>query len=304
MNGALAYAGAVMMKNDVNISKPGSLYVITAYKFNHVDRSRPIDTRFFEADINAKFYFVDAAGAPDEFNHFHVEERLINPSITGIGSRMIAEWSFLLTELEKPFATYPFYMVSSRFFEKNAMLTADFSRVLTEAFESLEQYGWGYLPSYDRPANFQDLSYYKLVGYLGIKDEGIAYIDGFYGVRYIDQYKYFSDFFCNYIGFHSRDHLVEYVNFYLPFIRRFLDTKWNLINNPAHYVRLTNTYRNEKPFTFLLELISHLFFFFYGLKFSGVSYDGIYEVDERNIAMKPLIKWDPASGLEASKSSG
>jgi hypothetical protein len=281
---------------DEKIIKPGtdasgSLYVITAYRFNHVQRSVPIDERFFEPGVNSRFYFVDEAGAPPGFQGQHIEEREVNPGITSAGSRLIAEWSFLLTELEKPFAKYPFYVVSSRFFEKNRLLEANLQQVLAAAFSLLEHYGWGYLPSYNRNANFQDLHYYKEVGYLGIKDEGIAFVDGFYGVRFVDQYRLISDFFCNYIGFRLRQHFVAYMNFYVPFIRRFFDAQWNVIRQPELYVRNTHTYRSEKPFTFLLEMISHLFFYMNDLKFCGVSYDGIYEVNERATLMKPLMTW-------------
>lgn len=279
-----------------DIKTQRSLYVITAHQFNHVDRGIAIDPRFVAPGFDTKFYFVDAAGAPADFPHDHVEERLINPAIGPAGGRLLAEWSFLLTEFEKPFATYPFFMVSSRFFEKNARLTTDFSTVMAKAFDALKPYGWGYLPSYDRPANFQDMADYRQKGYLGIRDEGIAYIDGFYGVRLIDEYRHIADFFCNYIGFQSREHLVAYVQFYLPFIRRFLDADWNVIRDPELYVRRTNTYRNEKPFTFLLEMMSHLFFCMNRLKFVGVSYDGIYEVDENAVVLTPLTKWDPAAG--------
>lgn len=281
-------------KEDHRREEFGSLYVITAHEFNHVARSTPIDRRFFDRDLPAKFYFVDRTGAPRDFRSAYIEERILNPSIIDAGSRFIAEWSFLLTEFEKPFAQYPFFVVSSRFFEKNLSLPLELQTLLAFAFPCLKCYGWGYLPSYDRKANFQVLQFYKEVGYLGIKDEGIAFLDGLYGVRFVDQYRMISDFFCNYIGFQSREHLIEYVKFYLPLIRRFFDADWNIVRQPELYVRRTGTYRNEKPFTFLLEMASHLFFYKNNLRFCGVSYDGIHEVDERETIMRPIITWDQA----------
>jgi hypothetical protein len=261
------------------------LYVITAYQFNHIERQRPIDPSLFNSVLNPHFYFVDKDGAPPGFNAPHVNEVDLNPAIIAAGNAHLAEWTFLLTELERPFARYPFYAVSSRFPEKNAALRGGLAQVWDLAAESLSKFGWGYLPSYDRPANFQDLAEYRALGRLGMCEEGLAFVDGFWGVRIPEEYRYFSDFFCNYIGFGSREHLERYMAFYLPFIRRFFAPDWTLKRDPELYVRRRNVFRAEKPFTLLLEMISHMFFYVEQIPFGGLSYDGVYRVDERNTSM-------------------
>ena len=44
-----------------------TLYVITAYQFNHIERPQPIDPSFFSAGLNSVFYFVDPDGGPRGF---------------------------------------------------------------------------------------------------------------------------------------------------------------------------------------------------------------------------------------------
>jgi hypothetical protein len=275
-----------------------TLYVITAYQFNHVERPQPIDPALFDPALNSIFYFVDSDGAPPGFDAPHLNEADLNPSIMAVGKTHLAEWTFLLTELERPFARYPFYSVSSRFLEKNAMLYGGIAKVWDVAAESLETFGWGYLPSYDRPANFQDLAEYLSLGRLGMCQQGLAYVDGFWGVRIPDEYRYYSDFGCNYIGFKSREHFERYMAFYMPFIRRFFTPNWTLRRDPELYVRRRGIFRAEKPFTLLLEMVSHMFFYVDNIQFGGLSYDGLYRVHERCVSME-RIKEIPTSRLRA-----
>ncbi len=121
-----------------------------------------------------------------------------------------------------------------------------------------------------------------------MRDEGLAFVDGFWDVRIPDEYRYFSDFFSNYIGFKSREHFERYMAFYLPFIQRFFRPDWTLRRDPELYVRRRNVFRAEKPFTLLLEMVSHLFFYVEEMQFGGLSYDGLYRVDERNAAMEKI----------------
>jgi hypothetical protein len=272
-----------------------TLYVITAYKFNHIERPQPIDPSLFNPALNAIFYFVDTDGAPPGFTAPHMNEADLNPAIMAAGKAHLAEWTFLLTELERAFAKYPFYVVSSRFPEKNTSLHGGLADVWHLASESLNEFGWGYLPSYNRPANFQDMVEYLARGRLGMREEGIAFVDGFWGVRIPDEYRYVSDFFCNYIGFKSREHFERYMAFYLPFIRRFFAPDWTLIRNPELYVRRRDVFRAEKPFTLLLELISHMFFYLHNIPFGGLSYDGLYRVDERNSHMECIKRHSHAA---------
>jgi hypothetical protein len=270
-------------------SSDTTLYVITAYKFNHIERSCHIDPSLFDLVLNPIFYFVDLSGAPPKFEANYINEADLNPSIIDPGKKYLAEWSFFITELEHSFAKYPFYVVSSRFPEKNTLLKEGLSSIWTLASESLDIFGWSYLPSYDRAANFQDLSEYLKLGRLGMCTDGLAFIDGFYGVRIPDEYKYCSDFFCNYIGFKSRQHFERYMSFYIPFIRRFFTPSWTVKRNPELYVRRRDVFRAEKPFTLLLELCSHLFFYVEGVSFGGLSYDGLYVVNEQNTTMKKVF---------------
>jgi len=270
------------------VAEAGTLYVLTAYAFNHLDRGVSLDERLFDPALNPVFYFVGDTGAPAGFGAPHLVEADLNPGIVEAGARHLAEWTFLLTELERPFARYPFYVVSSRFHEKNTRLEGGLARAWPVALEGLARYGWGYLPSYERDAGFQDLAEYRSLGRLGMCDAGLAFVDGFWGVRIPDEYRLISDFFSNYIGFQSRAHLEQYVGFYLPFIRRFFDERWNVLRDPELYVRRRDVFRNEKPFTLLLEMVSHMFFHRRDLPFAGVSYDGLYEVSEREAAMRRL----------------
>lgn len=276
-----------------------TLYLVTAHHFNHVERPMPIDARFFAPELNSVFYFVDEGGAPKDFPHPYVNEIDLNPAISAVGRTHLAEWTFLLTEYEKPFAKYPFYVTSSRFHEKNLRWPEGLAPVWPRAVQALRQYGWGYLPSYERDTGFEDLAAYWDKGFLAMSRKGLDIVEEHYGVRYVRDYRWISDFFCNYIGFASRRHLERYVAFYLPFIRRFFDRDYNIVIDGNDYCRKLGAYRNEKPFTFLLEMISHLFFYKNRIPFAGVGYDAVYEVDERAAVMRRLEDRDFTPGSRA-----
>lgn len=273
-----------------------TLYIVTAYQFNHVERPMPIDARFFAPGLNSVFYFVDESGGPKDFSRPCVNEIDLNPAISAAGRTHLAEWTFLLTEYEKPFATYPFYVASSRFHEKNLRLPDGLAPVWGRSIEALRRYGWGYLPSYDRDTGFEDLAAYWDKGFLAMTERGLDVVEQQYGVRYLRDYRWISDFFCNYVGFASRRHLERYVEFYLPFLRRFFNADYSIAIDGNAFCRQLGAYRNEKPFTFLLEMISHLFFYKKRLRFAGVGYDGVYEVDERAVRMRRLGDRDFAPG--------
>ncbi len=117
-----------------------TLYVVTAYRFNHIERPQPIDSSFFNSVLNPVFYFVDEDGAPLGFEAAYLNEADFNPPIMAAGKAHLAEWTFLLTELERSFASYPFYVGSSRFPEKNASLQGGLANVWDLAAESLERF--------------------------------------------------------------------------------------------------------------------------------------------------------------------
>ena len=252
----------------------------------------PIDSRFFDPRMRTIFYFVDSEGAPSGFHGSAINEIDINPSIHGIGATHLAEWTFLLTEYEKKFATYPFYVVSSRFHEKNKRLPSGLAPRWDDAIRGLRRLGWGYLPSYDRQAGFEDFAEYRELGRLGMSQDGLGVVEQEFGVRLISEYRYFSDFFCNYIGFASRTHFERYVEFYLPFIRRRFTEDYQVISDANSLARRRNVFRNEKPFTFFMEMISHLFFYKNSVSFFGLGYDANYEVQERIARMTQLSRYE------------
>jgi hypothetical protein len=105
---APAIAGGTM-------NRSGTVYLITAYRHNHVERGTPVDPRFLESDRDFVFYFVDKEGAVPGFEHPSIAEVKIHPEIQLAGQRHFGEWTFLLTEYKKRFARYPLFMISTRF---------------------------------------------------------------------------------------------------------------------------------------------------------------------------------------------
>lgn len=265
-----------------------TLYVVTYHAFNHAARRIPIDSRFLESDRNIVYFLIDKSCPKPLRNKQVLIESQIDPLLAEAGKRYFAEWTFLLAEAKHAFCTYPMFMVSSRFYEKNRSLPTDLNRDWDTMFQYLERYGWGYLPSYDRHFGWQDLTMYQARGLLPVTPEGRALIEDVFDVSVPGTYHLMSDFFCNYIGFRSREHLLEYVEFYQPLIDALFDENYVPREDLAKYVNRTNHYRDEKPFTFILELLSHLFFYKEDKKFFGLHYDGYYEVDERRQRMSLL----------------
>lgn len=263
-------------------------YILTAYRFNHLSRGVPIDPRLLARPDDTIFYFVEPEGAPAGFEAPALAEVDIFPEIGEAGKRHLAEWSFLLAEYYRPFARYPFYMVSSRFYEKNERLPGSLYDYSEEWFGRLREYGYGYWPSYNRQLGFEDLCEYFQIGRLGMKQEGLELLERLYGVKFLSEYRWFSDFFCNYLGFQSRAHFEAYVEFYLPLIEMFFDRQWRVKEDYEKYVRRRDVFRQEKPFTLLLELASHLFFYGRDIPFFGLHYDGVYAVDERRAKLTRL----------------
>lgn len=265
-----------------------TLYVVTYHAFNHEARQVPMDRRFLDSSRNIVYFLIDKS-CPEPLRDKKVLfESQIDPLLAEAGKRYFAEWTFLLAEAKHAFCSYPLFMVSSRFYEKNQWLQTDLNREWDTLFRHLAEYGWGYLPSYDRPFGWQDLTMYQERGLLPVTSEGRALIQGMFGVDIPETYHLMSDFFCNYIGFQTREHLLRYVNFYKPLIDALFDESYLPRGELGRYVKTTGSYRNEKPFTFILELMSHLFFYNEDRKFLGLHYDGYYEVDERRQRMKLL----------------
>ena len=259
----------------------GRFYILTALEFNHIQRPMRLDKRLFD-ETNTEFYFFDNRLNLSEFPRCYRTESETYPLIAAAGRTHLAEWSFLLAEYEKEFVDYPFFMTSSRFYEKNLRLQKSLSNYQSDLFGWLEKYGYGYLPSYDRNFSFVDMKEYQRHGWLGTDENTSAFINDMFGIDMAEEGRFVSDFWCNYIGFQSRRHLVAYVEFYLPLIRGFFDDQWNLAVDYREMaiVRSDVNFRQLKPLTLLLEQVSHLFFFKKKIPFVGLHYDGFYEVKE------------------------
>ncbi len=273
----------------------GTFYIVTAYERTHLRRNKPIDARFVAAENSTVFYLVDPT--PERtwpIPARRVVEHELSPTLGALGREHMGEWSFLLNEYEHGFATYPFYVISSRFYEKNPRLVLSLDQLSDFLFAGLARYGWGYLPSYNRPPGYEDLLGYSRSIHLGITTAGVELIRSLYGVDMLREARWFSDFFCNYIGFQTREQLVRYVDFYRPLLEHFFDANWQLRQSIAPYSKSTGTYHKEKPLTFLFEMASHLFFFKNKLPFFGFHPEGLFEIREHEAGID-LISDLPAS---------
>jgi hypothetical protein len=275
-----------------------TIYVITAYRFNHSSENpiaQPLDPRFLCSNRNFVYYLIDQQ-VPAELRGKQVLfEQEIDPLLAEAGRRYLAEWAFLLAEVKHAFCSYPFFMISSRFYQKNNWLVKDLSAQWDELFSYFDHYGWGYLPSYDRGLRWIDLSWKHHVEkeawryrFYPFTAHTYALIEQLFNVKIPEDYSHTSDFFCNYIGFQSRQHLLNYVRFYDPLFSFLFDTQFLPRQDLSLYVRTTGGFRNEKPTTFLLELLSHLYFFKTRQPFFALHYDGFYEVREHETRIRRL----------------
>lgn len=279
----LAHLAAPRLAARDFIRPPGrTIHVLTALDHNHRQRPMPLDARFLAPAAPHAFYFFDPDLDLAGFPGLALRESDVAPNMAEAGRRHLAEWTFLLAEYERPFLGYPFFATSSRFYEKNTRLARPLPHYAEDLFALLERYGWGYLPSYDRDFGFCDMEEYIEKGYLGTTGAGQDFIAELYGVRMPEQYRYVSDFWCNYIGFHSRIHLERYVEFYLPMLRRFFTPDWQQAEDylAMGLVRSDVAFRALKPLTLLLEQVSHMFFLKNRIPFFGLHYDGFHEVRE------------------------
>jgi hypothetical protein len=276
------------------------IYVITYHQFNHVvspayPRAKPLDARFLQGNRPYTYYLIDKEiPAPLKDQSVILESRL-SPTLYEAGGKYFGEWSFLLAEKEHSFCEYPFFMISSRFYEKNHWLYADLNQHWDALFDYLSQYRWGYLPSYDRPLRWIDLSWEKEVKnraweykFFPFTEKTYELVEHLFAINIPRDYRFTADLFCNYIGFHSREDLLEYVAFYQPLIDYFFDSEYRLKRDLTPYVRTTGGFRSEKSFTFLLELLCHLFFFKKNHTYCALHYDGYYAIDEKKKKMEQL----------------
>lgn len=274
-----------------------TIYVLTFYELNHGlpdYRGEPLNPRFLETDRNYVWFLIDEEVPKPLEGRKIVFETDFDPRLARAGAKHLAEWSFLLMEVEHAFCEYPFFMVSSRFYEKNIKLGGDLNTEWDKIFSYLRRYGWGYLPSYNRRLRWLDYAFEKQAAW-GHKEKFSPFnqrsfdvVEDLFGVNIPREYTAWTDLQCNYIGFNSREHLLEYVEYYRPFFDYFFDEDWELKRDVAPFVKPALEYRNEKPLTYLLEFISHLFFFARGHPFFALHYQGYYEIEERRKKMRLL----------------
>lgn len=268
----------------VTVRSPNpSVYVLTAFEFNHKKRNIFIDGRF-NSTRNYTFYFFDQEIDLDSFPLRFLREDWIFPIIAEAGRKHLAEWAFFLMEYHKKVLNYPFYVISSRFYEKNNRLPGSLDEHWDAMFSGLLRYGYGYLPSYDRDLSFIDMkAYYDAAeSTLGTTVHGLDYITKRFGIDMQIDYSSVSDYWCNYIGFATREHFERYIEFYMPVFKEFFDEEFKLKKDYIEMglVRDGLNFREYKPLTLLLELVSHLFFYKNQIPFFGLHYDGTYEVRE------------------------
>ena len=274
-----------------------TIYVITYHKFNH-DLSRngakPLDSRFINTDKNYVFYLIDKE-RPDVLSDKQVLfEHEIDPLLPDAGRFYFAEWTFLLAEAKHAFCTYPLFMTSSRFYEKNLTLTTDLNKEWDFLFSQFNKYRYGWLSSYDRPLRWIPLHVNKYIerfeyGYFfPFTQKAYDVTCDILKLRNNYEFTNTPDLFCNYIGFKDREALLDYVRFYRPLIDYFFDENLKPKVNLDEYVKFSGNFRNEKPFTYLLELFSHAYFYKSHSKIFTMHYNGYFEVDIIHKKIKPI----------------
>lgn len=277
-----------------------AIYVITYHEFNHGSKrpNHPLDSRLLDTNKNYIFYLIDQDVPPVLQDKKTILEKDLDPLLHRAGAKVFGEWSFLLAEEKHAFCEYPFFMISSRFYEKNCWLQSDLNSEWDSLFFYLHQYGWGYLPSYDRPLRWIDLSWEDSLKnraweytFFPFTNQTYESIHSCFGINIPKDYRFTADLFCNYIGFKSRKELLEYVSFYKPFINFFFKEDFSNKKEMSQYVRSTGNYRNEKPFTFILELICHLYFYKKQKNYFALHYDGYYCIDESSAKIECLKRY-------------
>ena len=267
--------------------KNPTIYVITHYAFNHQGgKKKNLDPRFINSDKNYVYFLIDENCPTVLQGKKILYEKSFGPMIQEAGKSHFAEWSFLLAEAEYSFCEYPLFFISSRFYEKNHWLIHDLDHEWDRLFAYLDEYEYGVLPSYDRQLNWYDvwidasLPQHKESPFSFHNKLFLLYKE-LYGVAIPEEYRYSPDFWCNYTGFRDRKALLNYVDFHKKIINYFFDENYKIKQPLSDYVFSKNKYRNEKPFTFILETYSKLFFYCEAKKYFGLHYDGYYEIDEK-----------------------
>jgi hypothetical protein len=258
-----------------------TVYVVTYYRFNHQERDKPIDSRFLNSKNHFVYYLIDSETPEPLVGKETLFEDRIDAQVKEASRYYFAEWGVFLNEERHSVLQYPFFMISSRFYEKNTTLRTTLDLEWDSMFSYFDSYQWGFLPSYEKPAVWVDAHTASIFMDMYITPKGNDLVKQLYGVDICDHasYRYIGDFFCHYIGFRDRAALLEFIDFARPLINLLFDEDLKPKCDISEYVRSTGAYRNEKPFTFMLEALSQLFFFVKRKRYFGMKYDGYFDVD-------------------------
>jgi hypothetical protein len=264
------------------MTQNSSIYVITNLQGNHHPdnhnplRRQPIDQRLKDPRHRYIFYITDTHLPPDLSLPNVLWEAQIDPLLHQAGKNHLAEWSFLLAEKKHAFCSYPFFMISSRFYDKNRSMQRDLNREWDPLFSYFSNYSHGFLPSYDRLMHwvpFSTLRNNPLL-FCPFTDRFFQLVQQLYQIRIPQDYRAFPDLGCHYLGFRDRAALLEYVDFYQPLLHYFFHEDFSEKRIFSDYVKKSGHFPNEKPLTFGFEVLSHLFFFQKKRPFFCLHYDG------------------------------
>lgn len=270
-----------------------TIYLITNYKFNHDPSvcavSEPIDKRFIGSANRYIYYLIDDQLPHQLASKEHLFEKTFNPVYKKAGKKYLAEWATFLAEKEHQFAQYPMFIISSRFYQKNAYLQYNLDQLWDPLFQGLRKWEYGVLPSYDRPLRwispnrkYTHVKYQKRFPFYPFKLKTFELVDDIYNIKVEKDFPFFTDFMCDYFGFATRAHFIEYMQFFQPIFDHFFTKDFELKVDLSDYFYVgCSTHRGEKPVTYLLEYFSHLFFVLKRRPFFAYHYSGLYEIYER-----------------------
>lgn len=281
------------------MKKEGNIYVITNYKFNHdtdfYEYNHPLDSRFLLSK-NPYFYYLTDAQVPELLLGKNcILENTFDPLIKKAGKEHLAEWATFLCEYKYQFARYPMYIISSRFYQKNRYLDRDLDQQWDKLFDGLTQYGYGMLPSYDRPLRwiyprYKDTipKYQSRYAFFPFKRKAFELMEDLYSIKIERDFPHYTDFFCDYFGFQTYENFAKYFEFQKPILEYFFTENFDLKVDLSEYFYINSSdHRAEKPVTYLLEYFSHLYFAKNKVPFFAYHYTGLYEIQTNEKRMLP-----------------
>jgi len=282
------------------MSQQPTIYLITNLALNHNPnniqplRRLPIDSRFDHPQHRYVLYLTDDTPAPTGMRYCKtIMEAELDPLLHKAGKEHLAEWSFLLAEEKHAFCSYPFFMISSRFYVKNAWLKSDLNAEWDRLFSYFTEYDHAFLPSYSRPLRW--LPFGSLMKnprvFFPFTQKFPQLMEEIFQTKFPEDYPRAPDLPCHYIGFKNREALLDYVKFYKPILDFFFSDGFVLKRPIEDYIVRSGHFPNEKPLTFLFEMMSHLYFAKMNKKFFCLHYDGYYEIDFAKPGLHRLEKF-------------